>query len=56
MSRACSGVRVLELTYGTAGQLATMNLADSGADVLHVELSDRESERERQAGIFLNRG
>ena len=37
MQGACAGLRVLDLTQGMAGPLATMILADFGADVVRVE-------------------
>ncbi len=37
MQGACEGLRVLDLTQGMAGPLATMILADFGADVVRVE-------------------
>lgn len=37
MDAPCSGLRVLDLSWGPAGGVATMVLADFGADVLKVE-------------------
>ncbi len=37
MSRACAGLKVLQISRGMAGALAGMVLADHGADVLCVE-------------------
>ena len=37
MQGACAGLRVLDLTQGMAGPLATMILADFGAEVVRVE-------------------
>jgi crotonobetainyl-CoA:carnitine CoA-transferase CaiB-like acyl-CoA transferase len=37
MEGTCAGLRVLDLTQGMAGPLATMVLADFGADVVRVE-------------------
>jgi crotonobetainyl-CoA:carnitine CoA-transferase CaiB-like acyl-CoA transferase len=37
MPGACAGVRVLDCSRGTSGALATMVLADFGADVVRVE-------------------
>ena len=34
---ACAGLRVLDLTEGLAGPMATMILADFGAEVVRVE-------------------
>ncbi len=40
MSQALEGVRVLDLTSGPAGGIATMILADFGAEVLTIESRD----------------
>ncbi len=40
MSQALDGIRVLDLTSGPAGGIATMILADFGADVLTIERPD----------------
>jgi crotonobetainyl-CoA:carnitine CoA-transferase CaiB-like acyl-CoA transferase len=40
MSEALRGLRVLDLSNGPAAGLATMHLADFGADVLRIERSD----------------
>ena len=37
MPGACAGLRVLDFSQGLAGPLATMVLADFGADVIRVE-------------------
>ncbi len=37
MQGACDGLRVLDLSGGMAGPLATMILADFGAEVVRVE-------------------
>ena len=48
MQGACAGLRVLDLTQGMAGPLATMILADFGADVVRVEPSDGDPDVERR--------
>ncbi len=37
MAQACEGIRVLDFTRGMSGSLATMVLADYGAEVIRVE-------------------
>ena len=39
MSEVLKGVRVVDLTRGPAGGLATMIMADFGAEVLVIDLS-----------------
>jgi crotonobetainyl-CoA:carnitine CoA-transferase CaiB-like acyl-CoA transferase len=41
MTAPLDGVRVLDLSWGMPGAVATMMLADYGAEVIHVERSDR---------------
>src|SRR5262245_2680375 len=50
-----SGLRVLDCTRGLAGPLASMQLADFGADVLKVEVQGGESMRARPAHRAFNR-
>ena len=51
---AFAGIRVLDLTSSTAGAIASMYLADFGADVLRVEAGN--ALRLSAAYIFANRG
>ena len=51
---AFAGIRVLDLTSSTAGAIASMYLADFGADVLRVEAGN--AQRLSAAYIFANRG
>ncbi|HEY3697368.1 CoA transferase, partial [Phenylobacterium sp.] len=37
MASALSGLRVLDLSWGIAGPMTTMLLADHGADVVKIE-------------------
>lgn len=57
MLGATAGLRVLDLTKGLAGPLATMILADFGAEVIRVDnTSGRESAQEEPSYLLLNRG
>lgn len=53
MTGACAGLRVLELNTGRAGAMATMILADYGAEVIRVELVEDSTV---PAALWLNRG
>jgi crotonobetainyl-CoA:carnitine CoA-transferase CaiB-like acyl-CoA transferase len=55
MTGACAGLRVLDLSTGHAGALATMILADYGAEVIRVEPEKGEIEID-SAYLLLNRG
>ena len=37
MAQVCDGLTIIDLTQGMAGGLATMVLADAGAEVIKVE-------------------
>ncbi len=56
MPGACAGVRVLDLSTGVAGPLATMILADYGAEVIRVEPAGGDAGWEEPAYLLLNRG
>jgi crotonobetainyl-CoA:carnitine CoA-transferase CaiB-like acyl-CoA transferase len=53
---ACAGLRVLDLSQGLAGPLATMILADFGADVIRVEPAGGDPGWEEPAYLLLQRG
>jgi crotonobetainyl-CoA:carnitine CoA-transferase CaiB-like acyl-CoA transferase len=55
MGAALCGVRVLDLTTGTAGPLAAMLLGDFGADVVKVEAPDGDPGRARAGFAMANR-
>ena len=56
MTPILKGLRVLDFTQGMAGSLATMLLADNGADVVKVEPPDGDPYRGLSAWIMWNRG
>jgi crotonobetainyl-CoA:carnitine CoA-transferase CaiB-like acyl-CoA transferase len=56
MNGACSGLRVLDLTAGFAGPMATMVLADFGAEVVRVEPAGGDSAWDEPAYLLLHRG
>jgi crotonobetainyl-CoA:carnitine CoA-transferase CaiB-like acyl-CoA transferase len=53
---ACEGLRVVDFSCWMAGPLATMVLADNGADVIKVEAPDGDPARELPAFQTWNRG
>jgi crotonobetainyl-CoA:carnitine CoA-transferase CaiB-like acyl-CoA transferase len=55
MPGACIGIRVLDCSRGAAGSLATMVLADYGADVIRVEPPDADPIATMPAYLFLQR-
>ena len=56
-ARPCSGIRVIDLTQGMAGPMATMVLADHGADVIKVEPPGGDWARGHLRGFHMwNRG
>jgi len=52
----CDGLRVLDLTWGMPGNLATMVLADYGADVVKIEPPAGDPWRHHPAWQLWNRG
>ncbi|MCA9506655.1 MAG: CoA transferase, partial [Myxococcales bacterium] len=56
MVEACEGIRVLDLSSGPAGGLASMILADFGADVVKVERPGGDPYRRLAAAPMWLRG
>lgn len=56
MPGACDGLRVLDFSQGRAGPLATMILADFGAEVIRVEPPEGDPGWDDPAYLLLNRG
>ena len=56
MPGACAGIRVLDCSRGAAGSLATMVLADFGADVIRVEPPGGEPVVATPENLLLHRG
>ena len=56
MPGACAGIRVLDYSRGAAGSLATMVLADFGAEVVRVEPPGSDAVATMPAYLLLQRG
>lgn len=56
MSGACEGLRVVDFSWWMAGPLATMVLADNGAEVIKVEPPEGDPARDLPAFQTWNRG
>ena len=56
MPGACAGIRVLDCSRGAAGSIATMVLADFGAEVIRVEAPDGDPIAEMPVYLLLQRG
>ena len=56
MTGPLEGVRILDLTSGVAGPMATMTLGDQGADVIKVELPNGDPFRRYGGYTVWNRG
>jgi crotonobetainyl-CoA:carnitine CoA-transferase CaiB-like acyl-CoA transferase len=56
MNGACDGLRVIDFSFWMAGPLATMVLADNGAEVIKVEPPDGDPARDLAAFQAWNRG
>jgi crotonobetainyl-CoA:carnitine CoA-transferase CaiB-like acyl-CoA transferase len=56
MPGACAGLRVLDFSQGLAAPLATMILADFGADVIRVEPPEGDPGWDDPVYLLLNRG
>jgi crotonobetainyl-CoA:carnitine CoA-transferase CaiB-like acyl-CoA transferase len=56
MPGALDGLRVIDLTTGLAGPLATMTLSDHGAEVVKVEPARGDPNRSYAGSVVTNRG
>ncbi len=56
MPGALEGLRVVDMTTGLAGPLATMTLGDHGADVVKVEPPSGDPQRSYVGSVVTNRG
>jgi crotonobetainyl-CoA:carnitine CoA-transferase CaiB-like acyl-CoA transferase len=55
MPGALDGLRVVDMTTGLAGPLATMTLGDHGADVVKVEPPGGDPQRSYVGSVVTNR-
>ena len=55
-AQACDGIRVLDFSRGMGGAIATMMLADNGADVIKIEPPGGAPERQMPAFLQWGRG
>ena len=56
MPGALEGLRIVDLTTGLAGPLATMTLSDHGADVVKIEPPGGDPQRAYVGSVVTNRG
>lgn len=56
MTGACAGLRILDLSSGYAGKIATMVLADYGAEVIRIEPAGGDASWNEPAALLVNRG
>src|ERR1051325_9684419 len=56
VTTACAGLKVLDFSQGMAGSLATMILADNGAEVVKVEPPEGDWARGEPGFLMWNRG
>ena len=56
MIQVLDGIRVLDLTQGMAGSIATMTLSAFGADVIKIEPPGGDPYRSFSSSLLLNRG
>src|SRR3712207_4554962 len=56
MTTACAGLKVLDFSLGMAGALATLILADNGAEVTKVEPPEGDWSRDEPGFLMWSRG